>query len=398
MRKLAAVALWGVITCSSAQLLAQQPVVVSAKVDRQLNQLIHSYQNQNPTGFITASSDLLNRSNKEVIEQVNEALESRKLPSLQKMLAHVRVEATKSNIALPAPNWLEFQYIVPEVVDQVQTVIQAYEQSQFVKTEISAPEKFQGYDELIWQLHVFRNRFEVLKKVVNATTGLSEKFSRPLAKHKSTLVGDAKKPFEFDFKAAAQRLHEIVLAIDEKEAEVRVMRIDDANDLIAVGGKFVDQFDAAFALAYDELFFEKFYETAKKENRSFQNADLNDDSIASILSDLVESAKTKNPDLFEKATLFYVGSHWWLRGRYGQGPLANGLLKAKNAAQNEKTLFPLFMPMQMPNVDQLLGNQVAKPVIRRHEFVWGLGDEGIQTMNISSGSKTRVVAQLDRFY
>lgn len=383
---------------TSRPVFGQQGKSVPPKVANQLHDLMALYRSRDLNRFITLSSELLARAGRDGVGEINEWLKSQKLPSIEKLVANVRIEATKSNVALPAPSWNEFKWILPEVIAQIQSEIESFEHHPLNQQEVTTPEKFADYDKLLWQLHIFRNQFSVLNKVAKGTQTLKARFSRQIDKWKHSATPTEFAPFEFDLSEMASKFEKLLIAIDEREAEIRVLRIDDANDLIAQGGKFGDQFDAAFALAYDELFFSRFFETARKENRRFQNPDLNDDSIAEILSGLVESARTQNPSLFEKATLFYVGSHWWLRGRYGQGPLANGLLKTRQAAKTEKGLFPLFMPVAMPNVDQLIGQQNPRPVIRRHAFVWSLGNEGIESMSTGSRGGTPAIATLDRFY
>ena len=386
----------GTTASFSGQIRAQE-VIVSAKVTRQLGEMIEAYQHQDPHRFVSVSKDILNRSGKEDLKSINLELRKRGLPSVESLVAQVRILAAKSGVPLPPPTWNEFRGILPQVVQQIAKLTNEYDRHPLSAAEVTSPDNFSVYEDHIWQLHVFRNKFNILSKVAIDTDALKNKFGRQIKKNIEAMEDSEAKAFRMDLQEAAKRLKMLVQAIDEREAEIRVLRIDDANDLIVSGKSFASQFDAAFALAYDQLFFKDFIALAEKENREFKNADLNDGSLFKIVDELIETAKTRNPNLFEKATLFYVGSHWWLRGRYGQGPLANGLLKSEAARKDEDAMFPLFMPTQMPNVEQLLGNQNPKPVIRRHEFIWSLGNEGIES-RAAAGRKTPVVATLDRFY
>lgn len=374
---------------------AQQGLTNKAR--SKVDHLLVAFRSRQFTMFVQGAADLLNRSGRDMRLSIDQYLKQQKMPTLATLIGRVRIEATQSGVTLPTPTWNEIRGILPEVVAQTDSLIRELQSDLLKSSEVTPPEKFSGYVNQLWKLHVARNRLNAMIRVVGETELLVNKFSRRLDKVDQDESPALYQATEYDLASANKQMMRMIREIDEHEAALRVLRVDDANARIIAGGNFADQFDAAFALAFDSLFFQEFYAKAKKENRQFINPDLNDQALLQIVSDLVESAKTRNPSLFEKAALFHVGSHWWLRGRYGQGPLASGLLKPAAAAKNEQARFALFMPVRMPTAEQLIGDQNPKPVIRRHEYVWALGDDGVSTMQTSRTPRT-VVATLDRFY
>lgn len=365
----------------------------------QLEETIAAYQHRAPQSFIQFSQTLLNRTGKSGLEDVNRDLKRRGLPTVHEMIARVRIDATKSRIPLPDVSWNEFHGMVPVVVDQISNAVQQFESHPLGHSRTPAPNSWEQYEQWIWDLHVLSNQFQVLSRVADSTENLKRRFARQITQQRDSWDEDVASKFDVDLEQQAIDLRNLLQRLGEREARVRVLRVDDAYDRILNGRAFAEQFDAAFALAFDQQFFQEFFTTAKQEKRTFRNADLNDPALPGMLQDLIATAQARHPNLFEKAKLFHVASHWWLRGRYGQGPLANGLLKSEQAITDETARFALFMPMEMPDVEQLLGNQPAdaRPVIRRHEFIWSLGQDGMDTQSVS-GPQTAVVATLDRFY
>ena len=45
-----------------------------------------------------------------------------------------------------------------------------------------------------------------------------------------------------------------------------------------------------------------------------------DETLLATVEDKVRSARESAGDLTKQARLLYLGMHWWMRGRYGQGP------------------------------------------------------------------------------
>ena len=98
------------------------------------------------------------------------------------------------------------------------------------------------------------------------------------------------------------------------------------------------------------------------------------------------------------ANQFFTGLHWWIRGRYGKGVAANGLLKGEHVKQNPAAGFALSMPRNrtLPTDPFAEDNSERSPyVARRHENTWSWENGGISMMH---GEEIDIVAESDYFY
>ena len=83
---------------------------------------------------------------------------------------------------------------------------------------------------------------------------------------------------------------------------------------------------------------------------------------------------------------FDSGLSWWLRGRFGSGPLGGGLLKDPRAKGTESILHQLDMPLEYPDLSKYESDADRLPMFceRRHHLQWQWENRGI-----SFGGKVR---------
>ena len=80
-------------------------------------------------------------------------------------------------------------------------------------------------------------------------------------------------------------------------------------------------------------------------------------------------------DLALKAFHLEEGERWWLRGRFGRGPLDRGVAKALPGGRVRHTeqallYYPLLMPNPIPRPPDPLKNPLKVPIPRRHMEYW----------------------------
>ena len=89
---------------------------------------------------------------------------------------------------------------------------------------------------------------------------------------------------------------------------------------------------SAMALEQDGQVLAKFFE----DNDSISRESLLDINLPGEIAGMLNSGREAGGEVTKKANLFRNGLHYWVRGRYGAGPLTGGLVKASNATSSVK--------------------------------------------------------------
>ena len=116
------------------------------------------------------------------------------------------------------------------------------------------------------------------------------------------------------------------------------------------------------------------------------------DEVKRLAPNLAFTARTaiqnSGPRLQQIAYHFSEGTRWWLRGRYGKGPMGGGLLKVPAAKGNPAILVQLMMPLNLDSgvsahsADSQRGHANSQqensgPVDRKHHYTWRWENRGI---------------------
>ena len=339
------------------------------------------YESGNSIGVIADGGKLIQQLKELELQKVNEFLKGKNRQPLQVMLFESRLDLDRPNVnaKIPAPTHKEVLYLAHGIKDRVREIEDNYRQHPVGKGEVSAPEKYDDYEKLFWDLHVHRNRLS------NAIRWLQQIDALIQAREKRLVSIDASDETlgitKYDFQKRIADFRETLHDLEEREAFLRIFRIHDTidKDLPAISEK--EKFTFAYFLEADVLFLESFFK--QFDGIKFKRDDLNDESILTEVSEEALGIRQKYQDKIEKGKLLFLGLHWWFRGRYGAGPLAKGLLKAQGANGpgapiNEKELFPLAMPTAAPQPLDPYKNEYRVPHYeRRHHYTWQMQQEGI---------------------
>ena len=175
------------------------------------------------------------------------------------------------------------------------------------------------------------------------------------------------------FDANGSSLSEFQNRVLEKEAVFRLQRFRRAAKMILEPSDFEDGLVSALFITEDAKALRTFFDNATELN----DPQLKQPGLAqSIIQTIDDVRKSGNP-VVEKASLLSTGLNQWRRGRYGIGPLANGLLKARS--QNWRGGIPqntagdsLRMPETPIAISQYLGEDSGEGFERRHYYTWDL--------------------------
>ena len=239
----------------------------------------------------------------------------------------------------------------------------------FMQDPIEVPQDWKESRDLFWETHVFKNEFTNNQQLLDFGAKIIDMVQNRIRNSQASDVQDAVGSF-YDFVSTFPDLRQDLI---EREAEARLVRFDRSIKKLASGTEFESNFIAAMNIELDGEVLIPFF----NQNLLFKRTRLQEPGIGKRVADDMSLARASKPDLLKKATLFRQASHWWLRGRYGLAPEANGLLKSRNALDSEHALTELYMPRERPggNSGGAINNNGKNelPVYaRRHHYTWAI--------------------------
>ena len=251
---------------------------------------------------------------------------------------------------------------------------------------LEVPSDFQESEELFWELHVLHNEFE------NASRDLQ--FARALAsKHKRKLERREKdRNYPEELAAIEQRVQQHYEAIEERVAELRWQRFEVAHQTLAEP-ESKDDFElmltSAMALEQDGQVLIAFLTGNDSINREI----LADPELLDRVNEMMVSGRASAGDVATKANLFRNGLHYWVRGRFGSGPIANGLVKAVGSTSSVQAMEALYMPKirNEPISNFLPEEESSEGYDRRHYKTWDAEYRPVSVVNKSSESRSSSV-------
>ena len=165
---------------------------------------------------------------------------------------------------------------------------------------------------------------------------------------------------------------------------MRIAAVSRATDVIRDSRDFSARLRAAHIVDFEGqqllVYLRRSRDSSNTESRRVSQNNRRGDlaapeTIAAIRAS-IDYARETAGDLTSKSRLLFSGMDWWLRGRYGIGPFADGLSKPVPSSSEEprdRLPVPLYMPLF--DFDQ---TEVAAPKFaRRHHFVWAVQENQI---------------------
>lgn len=357
---------------------------ISRKQRLMINDVIlPSLQNQQDGQFYETYGALLDRGTTELVEHVEAEADSRGLESpfdhfidLQIRFVEQGVESVKSKYTLKQATLLIKGYN-----RRLARFLESISALPFMDDPIVVSSDWQESRDQFWEAHVINNEFANYQRLIQFGIGI-------LQPHLSRIrnMQDQTSLQEFnDFEIRAKKLVQFQQELTERSMEARLIRFRKSVEQIGADLEFRDKLVNAMNLALDSEALLGFLSTNTVFKRDvFQQPDL-----ATQIRDQYSKASQADQKIIEQARLFREGSHWWLRGRYGRGALAQGLLKPKSAMESAYQMNALYMPRERPSgaVEEI--NQKKQNVAtfhRRHYYTWAVeeGDLLFELVNNSS--------------
>ena len=271
---------------------------------------------------------------------IEEFCDDNNLPSVRKAFADALLARVEQGIDVNnAINSVDAGfYVGNEILNKIQSRIDSINRHAVMKTPLVVDQSFDKSEELFWNVRVLNSDLETFQQVTEFGTAVVDKFSKRLMK------SDKARQFVTDFENAMREFGNLSVEVKDRSADLRLQRFDWATEELKSQRGFYSKFTAAMCQERDgHLLIEYLAKTPFPSRTSLQQP-----GLAGKIQETLDDSHKKNGELAAKAQLFRNGLHYWLRGRYGNGPLEHGMLKHKQAVNNPSVMEALYMPRERP--------------------------------------------------
>ena len=362
------------------------PRDVKLEVD---NRLIPAYRTGNLETVIFSGALIANKISGSLIEEIDVYLDKQNIESLGAILARSRFTLlTQGQQLKPQATGKELILTVPYFQGQVQEIITGALRPTIMREGVKFPSALKEFEESLLKIHIYKNDLLNLDR-----TSLLAAQAVANALRTGNVKPVDRGRLSFNFLEAREQ----ILAENKRRVEVelalRVARVRLAKRIIDETNDLQQQLLAVFAMDQDLKIINDFVE--QQRQGLFQ---LIDEPDIDQINRTVKEAQQKAPRLFRDAERLFTGIHWWIRGRYGKGSVANGLLKGAYVKNNPAAGFALNMPRNRPLATDPFKNEASQGspyVARRHENTWAWENGGI---SMKYEKTVKITAVSDYFY
>jgi hypothetical protein len=373
---------------SVRQIQAAIPRNVKVELDQRL---IPAYRTGNLEIVVISGAMIVNQVGGTVNAEIDEYLATQGIEALGVVLASSRFSLLVQNkVVKPAATKKELLITVPHFQAEVEKVISGELRPAIMKAVDGAaikPTEFVEFERALWDLHVYKNDLVNLGRTAEMAGRTAQ-----LVLQNARLNAVERKTLSFDFQAVRQIIEAEAEKRLTREMSLRERRIELALGILGDSKSLKARLQAAFAMDQDVKIIRAFVEQQRKGN--FAGVPV---PKLGELEGSVAIARGTHRELFRSADQLYTGLHWWLRGRYGKGIAANGLLKGEHVKKVPASGFALRMPRDRAKASDpfAVESELASPYVgRRHEYIWSWENGGIK---MEYGTRS-VVAKSKYFY
>ena len=292
------------------------------------------------------------------------------------------IDSTNENLGVDST-----MYIVAGINRRAENFFKTVKQLPIIQDPTAIPESWLDSRDMFWDTHVQKNEFtnyeNILKYGQTLLNAIRPRLKKADARHQDEVA---------QFGLNLEKFQKLRNELTEAETVGRLTRCRrSTKELQTDDSDFESRLIAAMNIAIDTESLLPNLESGQ----SFSRAELADaGKTATEIREELAELEQEHGKLIEQATLFRGGSHWWLRGRYGRGAMADGMLKTKHALKSEDAMNALYMPRQRPEPDSNFigseGEEETQPFYkRRHYYTWELEYRPI--VSETTRSKTRSV-------
>jgi hypothetical protein len=259
-------------------------------------------------------------------------------------------------------------FTVEGISDRIQEFMDRVIEHPMMKEPDQMSDDWRMNRQVFWDAHVFKNEFTNKGRLVD--------FALSLLNSQRTLIANRGRPSELKtidrIDELAGQLPLLEKQLVEMEAKLRLDRFNLSHELMKQIAPFEDRFVAAICLELDGDVLLTLLDNPPRNG--FDLDELNNPNLRLEINEKLSELRSSKDEIAKKASLLRSGMHSWFRGRYGFGPMGEGLLKAPEAMDSVQQMVGLFMPGERPlPISAYHPKLETSPGYeRRHFYTWAV--------------------------
>jgi hypothetical protein len=356
-----------------AELSASQTSTIEQK-------LINAYRARNSKAVFQSVNRLISRADSQVIAEIEEYLQRQAHPSLGRMLLAARLANTQTGgrVLVPKPKPREALLTLAALREAIDAVMRDINASHVVSPDAGEKMGIAAFERAFHSIRESQQQAGFAAELAEYLPKLAL-IAQPI---RARLNGEKLAILDADHTAFAQECTELHRRTQEREIELSLQRLELAQQILSGQHHLKERLLAAHAIDYDGwLLTNLFEEWAEGTAELLMCDNLNDPQLPEHTANLIEQGRAAAGELMGKSRLFFAAIHWWLRGRYGSGPMFHGLVKYPQATQSKAVRNAIAMPDRLPPNE--MQGRVPYPQ-RRHHYTWCWEERTLQVERTSS--------------
>lgn len=377
---------------------------VPKRIENQIKtDIVPAFQRDDWRGFEKVLCTWVDKFDGEELDEIDSMLDTHGAPSIGHLLLDARMAELLAGRSSTADQPRELTRSMPVLRTRIDELVREVKDARHFQDPLPEFGEIKEYQGAFWDIHVASNKLRSAEKLAR----YGQQVTGQLLEKKIRDLSDSERDnLNIDFAQQAKVVRQTLDELDEIKIEMQVTALSKAAKIVRESQDYQERLRAGFILAFSADPVLEILREAKPEE--FDRPRLKDARLLTSVESNVRYARESSGDVIEQARLLYLGMHWWMRGRYGQGPDGMGLLKSVAALRSTAAQFPLYMPTKPPKPTDLseaaYGAAVPK-YDRRHHYIWMYEYRTIQQhvdnqWRRDSSKKETVTSKtrLDRFY
>ncbi|MDP7019542.1 MAG: hypothetical protein QGG36_27340 [Pirellulaceae bacterium] len=340
------------------------------RIEERMATTSRAYHQGNAVTATFGLTALLNELTDDELKLADELLTSAGSPTIAAMFAETRfaVWLDPPPRRLPKPSPEDAAMGLVAVSKWIATGQDELAKSPLLAGKAPAPKKIVDYSRRFEAMRRLEQHFVAASRMVNFAKDLFQFAKRA---KRPDLTPEELAVVKVDWAAKERAFKEQYDEFRERLVEMRVQRLMFARRVLEDEDEWKTRLFAAAAVDQDGPFLVDLFPLKKNPSATpYRAAWLNNVELPRTIRSEYEIGVREAGDLIEKSRLFTQGVQWWMRGRYGRGPLFGGLAKPI-ANTSAAAQLAVAMPIQTPQpTDPTDGSASVPRFRRRHQVIW----------------------------
>lgn len=352
---------------AQAQAEVDEPIQLKGKIKRTLDEsVIPALNVDHPTAFLSAFVPLIDSAKPETVAKIEKYCLQQSGYSAKEYFVNLVLSYAQQGITPEEiiKNKTLGQYVVTGLIDRVSDFADVTEKHTVLDEGSVVPDDWNKSEKLFWDIHVLSNEFANISRLVE--------FGDSIVLSSRLRRSDEGKALSAEIERLRERVDRTWVKLEERFAELRLQRFENSFEKLKSNGNFKTMLTATMSLALDGELLLAYL--ADKGQVTFGRDALNQEGLHDEIKNKLNEGIELAGAVATKAGLLRNGLHYWLRGRYGAGPMAFGLLKHPSALNSRFAMEVLSMPKDRPMPISAYHNseESSEGYERRHYYTWAL--------------------------